>query len=320
MYNLAATSKQSMLDLINNENNTKFTLSQVSLGLPSESMGAHFPSKLSTTNTVVELIDANDPSQLVVIGYHRIPGNDAFGTEPTIPMVVEGKSDADIIGTALDHIRTVWGMPLEVGTFSATRPGQTVVVSLNGHYVLDDGDITIKVSELASLKTLLSTLVATDHFAAGDSFTGDTSAAVLLALINGENGTALTLGDVVLSKPRSVSGTTPGDAVTLTGVASAGYGEGVDFSYSRLNIEDLSPQGVTLGSFSTYNDFYDAVTPDYLATHLTQLWGFPVLASELRVRNQADGGDTFTARVTILDNYIARSTGGITVTSAKTAG
>lgn len=317
MYNLASTSKQSVLDLINSENNTKYTLSQMTIALPSDSAGSGFVPTLPETNTVIELTNVEDPTDKVTIGYHRIDGNTAFGTDPSVPVVLAGKSNNDIIGAVLTHIRTVWGMPLEAGTYTAVKTGQTVVITFDGHYVLKNVS-TILLTELTSLTVVWPTLISNDHFTKDDTFVGATSADVLLALVNATNGTSLTLSDVTMDKPSAVGGATPSDSTTFTGVSSAGYGDKVSFAYSRLNIEELSPDGIQLESFDTFTLFYNTVTPAYMATLLTQVWGFPVQESEIRVRNQTNNVDNFTARVSIVDNYVARSAGGITVTSAKT--
>lgn len=318
MYNLADTSKQSILDLINGSNGTSYALSQVSIALPADLSGSGFDAKLQTTNTVVELTNVDDSTDKVTIGYHRIDGNDAFGSTPSVPVVLSGKTDNDIIAAVLTHISDVWGMPVETGTYSAVRTDNTVVITFNDHYVLDN-TATIALTELVSLKTVITTVSTTSHFVAGDSFVGDTSAAVLLALVNSTNGSTLKLTDVTMSKPTAVGGSTPTDATTFTGVASSGYGDSVRFGYSRLNIEELSPDGVTLDSFDTFDAFTATVTADYLATKLGQLWGFPVAASELRLGSPINKGTSFTVRVTIVDSYVARSAGGVVMTSAKTA-
>lgn len=318
MYNLADTSKQSVLDLINSSNDTKYTLSQMTIALPADSTGSGFDAKLPETNTVIELTNVEDSTDKVTIGYHRIDGDTAFGSDPSVPVVLAGKSDSDVIGAVLTHIRTVWGMPLEAGTYTAVKTGQTVVVTFNGHYVLTNAT-TIGLTELTSLASVWTNLSTTDHFVQGDTFVGATSADVLLALINSTNGTSIKITDVSMAKPSAVGNGTPADSTTVTGVSSAGYGDKVTFGYNRLNIEELSPDGLTLESFASYTEFYNTVTPDYMAAKLTQQWGFPVLASELRVRNQTNNGDTFTARISIVDNYVARSAGGVIATSAKTA-
>lgn len=318
MYNLASTAKQSVLDLINQSNGTEFTLTDVALAAPADVSATGFVAQLSTTNSVVRMSDASDNTDYVDIGYHRLDAETAFGETPTVGVVLANSSNSDVIGAVLTHMVKVWGMPMDAGTYTATRNGGTVTVAFNSHHVVRSTvDITLK--ELIAIGTIINTKSTSDHFTSEDKSSASTSAEALLALINQVNGTTLTFSDVSFSKPSAIGGApTPHDSVTITGLEAAGYGDKTSFNYDRLNIEDLSPNGVDLEDFASFTAFYNAVTSAYMAGILTQLYGVPVLASELKVRSQSNNGDNFTAKVSIVDNYILRSSAGITVTSKKT--
>jgi len=318
MYNLASTAKQSLLDLINESNGLSLTLSDVSVAAPTDVSASDFVAKMSTTNSVVRLTVVDDGSDYVDIGYHRLDAETAFGETPTVGVVLANNSNSNIISTVLTHIKNVWGMPMDAGTYTATRNDGVVRVVFNTHHVLRNAvDITLK--ELIAIGTIIKQTSTSDHFTSEDKSSASTSAETLLALINQVNSTTLTFSDVSFSKPSAIAGApTPHDSVTITGLESGGYGDKTSFNYDRLNIEDLSPNGVELEDFASFTAFYNGVTPAYMAGILTQLYGVPVLASELKVRSQSNNGDNFTASVSIVDNYILRSAGGITVTSKKT--
>lgn len=318
MYNLASTAKQSVLDLVNQANGTEFTLSDVSLDAPNDISVTEFVAKLSTTNSVVRITDVNNSSDYVDVGYHRLDAATAFGESPSVGVVLANNTNATIVNAVLTHIIKVWGMPMDAGTYTATRNGDVVTVQFNSHHVVKD-TVDIALKELIAIGTIITETSTSDHFTSEDKSSASTSAETLLALINQVNGTSLTFNDVSFAKPSAIAGApTPHDSVTITGLESAGYGDKVTFTFDRLNIEELSPNGVELEDFASFTAFYNGVTPAYMAGILTELYGVPVLATELKVRSQSNNGDNFTARVSIVDNYILRSAGGITVTSKKT--
>lgn len=318
MYNLAATSKQSVLDLINAGNGTAYTLSQLTLALPADVAGSGFNATLETTNTVVELTNVDDTTDKIKIGYHRLDGASAFGDSPSVSMVLDGTSDADVISNVVKQITAQWGMPLEAGTYTAVRDGTTVTVTFTGHYVLSNASV-IALKGLIDIAKSITVVSTTSGFASGEDYAGPLSSDAMITLINATNSTTFKNTDLSFSKPAAMGNSMPSDQVTVIGVAAGGYGGKVAFSYMRLNIETELPNGLDFGSFATLNDFIAGVTTATVAAKITETLGIPVAATELKVRNHAEYNGNFTASCVIVDNYVMRSAGGITVKAVKTA-
>lgn len=318
MYTLASTSRQSLLDLINKDNNTVFTLTDVSLSNLAKLEDSDFVAKLETTNSVVQLNNIKDASDVLKIGYRRLPAEGAFGADPTVRLVIDGQTNYQILSQLRTNISQKWGMPMEQGSHTATMGNGTVMIDFSQHFILM-GTETFSVIEQAPLSDVIQINSTTAFFTADDKSDLTTSADYLLQRINDLNNTSLRFDQVSFSNPAALGGSpSPHDQVDVIPVRDGQYGFNVTFKYDRVNIETLSPNGVELDDFATFTAFYNTVNAAYMADVLTKLYGVPVLASEMKVRSQTNNGDTFTAKVAIVDNYILRSAGGITVTSKKT--
>jgi len=318
MYTLASTSKQSLLDLINKDNNTAFTLTAVSLSNLTKLEDSDFVAKLETTNSVVQLNNAKDATDVLKIGYQRLPAEGAFGDDPVVRLVSDGQTNYQILTQLRTNIAQKWGMPMEQGSHTATLGNGTAVIDFSQHFVLM-GSETFSIIDQMPLSAVVEINSTTEFFTADDKSDLATSADYLLQRINDLNNTSLRFDQVTFSSPAALGNKpSPHDQIDIIPVADGQYGLNVTFAYDRLDIETLSPNGVDLEDFATFTAFYNTVTPAYMAPILTQLYGVPVRAEELKVRSQTNNGDTFTAKVAIVDNYILRSAGGITVTSKKT--
>lgn len=164
----AQTSKQALLDLVNSDNTTAFTLAQVALAAPVAAAGT------GGRNSTVKItgVDAVALPGEVTVSYTRQAGSTVFAGVPTHEFSKDGAINTDVITEIQTNVLPGLPVPFEVGSYEiiatpldagdpSSESGKynwTVSINLDGHYVLN-GLVTILVN---SNKTSLSDITVTD--------------------------------------------------------------------------------------------------------------------------------------------------------------
>lgn len=165
----AQTSKQALLDLVNTDNTTTFTLAQVALAAPVAAGGT------GGRNSTVKItgVDAVALPGEVTVSYTRQAGSTVFAA---VRWEHEFSKDAAVAADVVTEIETnvLPGLPVpfEAGSYAITatalassepesedgKYNWTVSIDLSNHYVLN-GTVTILVN---SNKVSLSDITVTD--------------------------------------------------------------------------------------------------------------------------------------------------------------
>lgn len=315
MRQFANSSEQSLLDLVNETNDSSLDLSEVSLDSPISNATAEKNTQVTLNGKGVF------GGQSLAVNYARQDAKVVFGETPSVAVVTDGKTTTEIVQSVLHKLAMSSGVPVNETTVVGNYADNKAVLDFTKHFVLS-GTLSFNVSSivLTDLSTLVATKSTLDHFKAGETFTQDTSLDCILDLIDSTNSIKLDRTAITVGKPSAFGGTSdqPSDLVTITAKGdSEAYKNNFSFQYNRLNIEDLITAPVELNAVSNLNAFYAQATAGVIAPILQEQLGIPISPDQLRVRNIATVDDGFTATVSILDNYVLRSAGGITVHSAK---
>lgn len=164
----AQTGKQALLDLVNTDNTTAFTLAQVALAAPVAAAGT------GGRNSTVKItgVDAVALPGEVTVSYTRQAGSTVFAGVPNHEFSKAEANEADVVTEIETNVLPGLPVPFEEGSYSITataldagdpssesgKYNWTVVIDFAAHYVLN-GEVTILVN---SNKTSLSDITVTD--------------------------------------------------------------------------------------------------------------------------------------------------------------
>jgi hypothetical protein len=310
MKQYSLDSKQDFLDALNAANNTSLTLEGLQMSQPEQHSG-----ELLETNTAVRVSDSKSE---VVIGYCRQPPSVAFGHVTGLQLNESREGEESVEIRALRMLCAESNFPYDAECISGSIVNGQLKATYTNHYVLDGSvEIPVVVNAYTPIDTLVDATTMEGFLSDYTAPTEPTSRSCLLKELLDLNP-RLTEDKLTLSEPRAGGDIRPTDSVIIKPIDdNSPYTGSAEFTYSRLNLESLVKGSIDIGFFNTFTDFYNTVTPEYVANLLTTQLQVPVSAEEVRVRDQKDIDGTFSARVTVVNNYVVRSTGGIFITGGK---
>lgn len=315
MKKYSLDSKEDFLEALNAANQTTFTLATLHIDAPEQRAIDVSTDIEPETNTLVRVSDATGE---VTIGYRRQSPAAVFGSVSGLELNESREGEESVEVRALRRLCEGTNFPYDQSCMSGAIEDGKLVIGYRGHYVLDGTtSVPITVNPLVSIDTLMGVGTTDDFQSLYTAPSVDTSYACIVAEILKLNP-KLDASKFTLSEPRASGDVRPTDSVIIKPAnGDSPYTGSVEFTYSRVNIEERVKGSIDVGFFKSFTEFYNIVTPEYVAALLTTRLQIPFVASEIRVRDQKDTAGTFSARITVVDNYVVRSAGGIFITGGK---
>lgn len=317
MSTFSSTARKSLLDLVNVDNASNLTLDNTEVG------------------DVVALTDSGDArnskvtlngkgplgGQSVDVRFTRLDVATAFKSGTDITIVTEGKDATQVANSIRSALAAKTTVPLDSDTALLSYDNGVGQLDCAKHHILM-GSLSFNVTSkaLVDLAALLPNISITDRFAVGETFKETTSLEAFINFVNATAGIELDVPALSIAKPSAYGSQAPTDGVTFKPNPTVEeYKNSTTVRYNRLDVETLIPDVLEIDSYATYTEFRNTVTPEYMAKKLTDLLKIPFIASEVRVRLPNIVDDGFTAKITVVDNYLVRSSSGVNIHSTKSA-
>lgn len=317
MSTFSSTARKSLLDLVNADNATDLTLDNTSVG---DVVALTDSTDARNSKVTLNGIGSRD-GEAVDVRFTRLDVATAFKSGADITIVTEGKTASQIADSIRSALAVKTNVPLDSDTALLSYDNGVGQLDCAKHHILM-GSLSFNVTSkaLVDLATLLSNVSVDDRFAIGETFTETTSLQAFINFVNSVAGVELDVAALSIASPSAYGGATPTDGVTFKPSTTVeGYKNTATVRYNRLNVEDLITSTLEVDSYPNYTAFRNAVTSEYMAKKLTDLLKIPFVASEVRIRLPDIVDDGFTAKVTIVDNYLVRSSGGVNIHSTKSS-